>query len=255
MRFGQLVNPNPESDFLWGDVRLARGQIILDPGADTSVSQLTSQLRLLDSSLTANLSQVRPAALPAPPAPFRVELWARGANGGPAQLLSVLGDFDPAAANILDGDTGAVLALAPAAHFGGQVSLAGVWLDSQPAGSARVDTDLDGIPDGYEIRMGFNPRDGQDGLADTDGDGRRNFEEFLVGTNPLVVDAVPLRLTAQLLANGRLRLTWAGGPEIRLQRVPALPATVWEDVLGTAGQSAIELEPADAAGFFRLARP
>lgn len=255
VRFNPLINPNPEDEFLWDNVRLDGGRVILDPGVGVGVGQLAQQLRSLGSVGGLNRSQIRPAAPPAPPEALRVELWAHGTNGGPARLLRVLGNFDPRTADIVDGDTGALLALTPAAEFGGQVSLAGVWLDTQPAGSARLDTDHDGMPDGYEIRTGFNARDNQDGLADSDGDGRRNFEEFLAGTNPLVVDAVPLRLTVTPLADGRLRLTWLGAPEIRLQRVPALSATAWEEVPGSAGQTAIEVEAPEAAGFFRLVRP
>ena len=255
VRFGQHVNPNPEGDFLWDNVRLAGDQVILDPGIGATVGRLTAKLKGLGRIAGANSGRVQRAAEPVPADSIRVELWARGTNGGPARLLRVLGDFDPAKATITDGDTGALLALAPAGEFGGQVSLAGVWLDSQRAGSARVDTDLDGMPDGFEIRAGFNARDAQDGLADTDGDGRRNFEEFLAGTNPRAVDTVPLRLSVVTLPDGRLRLTWFGAPEIRLQRVPALSATVWEEVPGTASRSSLELEPSEASGFFRLARP
>jgi hypothetical protein len=147
------------------------------------------------------------------------------------------------------------LALAPAGEFGGQVSLAGVWLDSQRAGSARLDTDLDGMPDGFEIRAGFNARDSQDGLADSDGDGRRNFEEFLAGTNPRAVDSVPLRLSVLTLPNGRLRLTWFAGPTIRLQRATDPSSSQWDDVADTLGKASLELDSTGATGFFRLARP
>jgi Zn-dependent metalloprotease len=255
VRFGQHVNPNPEGDFLWDNVRLAGDQVILDPGIGVTVGQLTAKLKGLGRIAGGNSGRVQRAAEPGPADSIRVELWARGTNGGPARLLRVLGDFDPAKATITDGDTGALLALAPAGEFGGQVSLAGVWLDSQRAGSARVDTDLDGMPDGFEIRNGFNSRDRQDGLADTDGDGRRNFEEFLAGTNPLAADLLPLRLTVTPLANDRFRLTWFGSPEIRLQRGAAIAAGIWEDVPDTAGKSAIDLDPTAVNGFFRLLRP
>lgn len=255
VRFGQHVNPNPEGDFLWDNVRLAGDQVVLDPGVGVTVGQLSSRLKSLGKIVGANSGRAHPAAEPGATEPYRVELWARGTNGGPARLLRLLGDFDPNTASLVDVDTGAVLRLTPAGQFGGSIRLAGVWGDSQPVGSARWDTDLDGMPDGYEIRMGFNARDNQDGLVDTDGDGRRNFEEFLAGTDPRVANGAPLRLTATMGADGRLRLAWNGGPGIRLQRVGTLPSATWVEVPDTNGQSAYEVSPADASSFFRLARP
>lgn len=45
-------------------------------------------------------------------------------------------------------------------------------------GTAYPDGDRDGIEDGWEQRSGLDPTDPQDGVADTDGDGWTNFEEF-----------------------------------------------------------------------------
>ncbi len=254
VRFGQHVNPNPEGDFLWDNVRLAGDRLMLDPGPGITVGQITAKLRGLGRVAGANSGGIQRAAQPSPET-LRVELWTHGTKGGPARLLRVLGNFDPAQANIIEGDTGAALALAPAATFDGQVSLAGVWHNAQPAGAARIDSDHDGMPDGFEVRAGFNARDNQDGLADTDGDGRRNFEEFLAGTNPRAVDTVPLRLSVLTLPDGRLRLTWFGGPTIRLQRATDPSASQWDDVADTLGKASLELDSAGATGFFRLTRP
>ncbi len=250
VRFGQHVNPNPEGDFLWDNVRLAGDRLMLDPGPGVTVGQITAKLRSLGAA-GANAGGIQRAA-DAAPETLRVELWTHGADGGSPRLLRVLGNFDPAQANIVEGDTGAALALAPAATFDGQVSLAGVWHNAQPAGAARLDSDHDGMPDGFEVRTGFNARDAQDGLADTDGDGRRNFEEFLAGTNPRAVDAAPLRLNAFALPNGSLRLTWSGASGVTLQHAPLLANGPWQDVAGTTGQSEHTATPETAAGFFRL---
>jgi hypothetical protein len=250
VRFGQHVNPNPEGDFLWDNVRLAGDRLMLDPGPGVTVDQITAKLRSLGAA-GANAGGIQRAANAAPET-LRVELWTHGTNGGSPRLLRVLGNFDPAQANIVEGDTGTALALAPAATFDGQVSLAGVWHNAQPAGAARLDSDHDGMPDGFEIRTGFNARDSQDGLADTDGDGRRNFEEFLAGTNPRAVDAAPLRLNAFPLPNGSLRLTWTGAPNVTLQHAPLLADGPWQDVTETIGQSEHTTAPEATAGFFRL---
>ncbi len=45
------------------------------------------------------------------------------------------------------------------------------------------DTDLDGIPDAWELKYGLNPNL-DDAQGDADGDGYSNLEEYLHGTNP-----------------------------------------------------------------------
>lgn len=52
------------------------------------------------------------------------------------------------------------------------------------------DSDGDGLPDVWEIRYGLDPFNPEDALADADGDGLRNFEEFLRKSNPLKKDPV-----------------------------------------------------------------
>jgi hypothetical protein len=44
---------------------------------------------------------------------------------------------------------------------------------------ANWDTDHDGIPDEWETTHGLNPNDARDGIADRDGDGFTNLEEYL----------------------------------------------------------------------------
>lgn len=50
----------------------------------------------------------------------------------------------------------------------------------------NTDTDGDGIPDGWEVQYGLNPRNPSDASADPDGDGFTNLEEYVLGLNPLV---------------------------------------------------------------------
>lgn len=49
---------------------------------------------------------------------------------------------------------------------------------------ARMDTDGDGMPDRYEVKMGLNPLDPTDADKDQDNDGFSNLYEFLVKTDP-----------------------------------------------------------------------
>ena len=48
-----------------------------------------------------------------------------------------------------------------------------------------VDTDSDGMPDGWEVQYGLNPLV-DDGDVDADNDGVTNVEEYLAGTDPLI---------------------------------------------------------------------
>jgi hypothetical protein len=46
------------------------------------------------------------------------------------------------------------------------------------------DTDGDGMPDGWEVANGFEPKSASDGSLDTDADGYTNAEEYQFGRNP-----------------------------------------------------------------------
>ena len=52
------------------------------------------------------------------------------------------------------------------------------------------DRDADGMADAWEVEMGLNPDDPADGVADADGDGWTNFEEYL---HQLAGDGVGMR--------------------------------------------------------------
>jgi hypothetical protein len=55
---------------------------------------------------------------------------------------------------------------------------------AQPSVDYDPDSDGDGMPDRWELAMGFNPNDPSDAHLDADGDGFTNLEEYLHGTNP-----------------------------------------------------------------------
>ncbi len=98
-----------------------------------------------------------------------------------------------------------------------------------------IDTDGDGIPDGWELFYGLN-RNVADATLDTDGDGLDNLREFIAHTNPLSPNST-LRITAvQKPGATTYGLTWQsvagltyrilsapapGGPYTHIQTVPS----------------------------------
>ncbi|MBN1267946.1 MAG: PEGA domain-containing protein [Kiritimatiellae bacterium] len=52
----------------------------------------------------------------------------------------------------------------------------------------RIDTDDDGIPDGWEYFYGYDPNDDSDAYLDEDGDDLVNISEYYAGTNPRLKD-------------------------------------------------------------------
>ena len=49
---------------------------------------------------------------------------------------------------------------------------------------APLDSDSDGMPDEWEQKYGFDPRDASNTSKDKDNDGYTNIEEYLNGTDP-----------------------------------------------------------------------
>jgi len=72
----------------------------------------------------------------------------------------------------------------------------GIWdtaettLGTDPA---KADTDLDGMPDGWEVAYQFNPLSLADAPLDADLDGVTNFAEYQAGTNPRDLGRLQMR--------------------------------------------------------------
>ena len=127
-------------------------------------------------------------------------------------------------------------------------------LASEMAFSARVlgdgeglDTDGDGVPDGWEREHGFNPDLATDAAADEDGDGMSNWAEYRAGTDPRDPQSYLWIKSLALDQNDRaVELRWGsvpgrrytvlrsatlpGGFEPLAERVPATPPeNIWVD--------------------------
>ncbi len=59
---------------------------------------------------------------------------------------------------------------------------------ADPNAIAAYDSELDGLPDYWEVSNGLDPLDFQDAETDADGDGLTNLDEYQFGTNARAVD-------------------------------------------------------------------
>ena len=75
--------------------------------------------------------------------------------------------------------------------------------------TASQDRDSDGMPDDWEAAHGLNPG-ANDALADDDGDGRPNRDEYYADTHPGNSNSM-LRINGVYVAGNALQLVWQGG--------------------------------------------
>jgi len=73
------------------------------------------------------------------------------------------------------------------------------------------DTDLDGIPDWWELSFNLDPTDPADGLLDSDEDGVINVDEFLSGTNPRDNNSV-LTIRVEYFGDNMARISFDAMP-------------------------------------------
>ena len=79
--------------------------------------------------------------------------------------------------------------------------------DTGETDPCAADTDNDGLPDGWEIRFGFDPLVADDPEADPDGDGYSNALECFGGSNPTDPASIPYVLDHRFDSNGNLTQT------------------------------------------------
>jgi hypothetical protein len=134
-----------------------------------------------------------------------------------------------------------------------------VWADppgSAPPDLSLVDTDGDGIPNGWEDARGLSRNDPHDGGRDPDGDGVTSFEEFIADTDPYDANSC-LRLRGVTFSAQRLLLEWTGG-ETATQYVEHACSLngPWQAVHTNHPpmnkRNSIDLPSAGERGFFRI---
>ena len=83
-----------------------------------------------------------------------------------------------------------------------------------------ADTDHDAMPDAWESRFGFSPKDASDGPEDLDGDGYTNVEEFLNETDPTQPDTgAPTAQRPPTVQKGNDRIRGKAARKIQEQRL------------------------------------
>ena len=108
-----------------------------------------------------------------------------------------------------------------------------------PGSANQIDSDLDGLPDAWELAYGLNPQDPADARLDADGDGFTNLQEYLNGTdprvsqNPAILPPVILSENCRMTTNG-FQLQISGQPGRRIAILATEDFVGWLE-LGTTG--------------------
>jgi len=104
--------------------------------------------------------------------------------------------------------------------------------DAPPEDPATVDLDGNGLPDEWE-RLHFG-RVGVDPLADPDGDGFTNLEEYIAGTDPLSADSFFTITTCRINGDNSIDLAWtsAAGRLYSIAATASLTEPDWQVIPG-----------------------
>jgi hypothetical protein len=138
------------------------------------------------------------------------------------------------------------------------------WAASRPT-PGHIDSDLDGLPDQWEIANGLNPESTPlvvvDAMDDPDGDGFTNFQEFLSGTSPRNAQSY-LRFDATVSTGGITKLNFSSAParKYTLQYRDNLSAGSWQPLgliisPSTGGLVEVTDISTNAMRFYRLTTP
>jgi len=144
------------------------------------------------------LNTFTPVALPPGSSFYRLSYYVLLASGEILQtggyFTSAVNIFDLRACTIKAAPTlSARRGVHTAVQFAnGSLLLMGGYINNDGSGDMRstefygfrLDSDVDGMDDGWELANGLDPSRREDAIEDADGDGHTNLQEFLTGTDP-----------------------------------------------------------------------
>ena len=248
------LNAASGTSFVAGDSASASDHLpvlevfLVSPGAPYIFSQSLSALDSTSASLNAALNPNGFATT------WQIELGTTTAYG----LTSATQSLAVETANVNTGINVAGLAPGTAYHFrvvaqNGSGTSAGA--DQTFTTAAFLDSDGDGIPNGWETANGLNPNLAGDALLDADGDGATNRDEFGAGTNPRD-PAGAFRIVSVARAGANVEIAWPSvfGKRYQMQGRDSLATGTWSvlqtNIAGT-GALVIATDSATAQRFYR----
>jgi type VI secretion system Hcp family effector len=121
-----------------------------------------------------------------------------------------------------------------------------------------TDTDLDGMPNAYELSVNLDPNFSDAGV-DRDHDGLTNYQEFLAGTDPRNANSV-FRVRRINLASGQVRITWnsVAGKTYTISAASQVngPYTPVRNVASAGdGETFADFPPSPTRQFYRVSTP
>jgi len=145
--------------------------------------------------------------------------------------------------NLLAGTATSARALATARGWhtsvqfdNGRIMLIGGYLNNDGSGDMRstafyafrLDSDLDGIDDEWELANGMDPTRREDAVEDADEDGHSNLQEFLAGTDPQnPLNALKIEPPQIVLTNMLIRFSSVIGKYYRVEKADAANSGLW----------------------------
>jgi hypothetical protein len=222
---------------------------LVSPGApyisSQSASGIDSKTALLNAAINPNGFSTT----------WRVELGTTNAYGQSSLTQAIAAGT----ANVSTGINVAGLAPGTTYHFRiVSQNNAGIstGADQTFTTAAFLDSDGDGIPNGWEIANGLNANLASDALLDADGDGVSNRGEFAAGTDPRNATSA-LRISSIVKSGADLVISWPSvfGKRYELQSRGSLSTGTWDvlqsNIAGT-GATLSFTDPAAAQRFYRV---
>jgi hypothetical protein len=123
-------------------------------------------------------------------------------------------------------------------------------------GMGPGDSDLDGLPDTWELFYFGNPTNGV-ASTDSDGDGSDNLSEYIAGTNPWDTSSV-LAAATSLQTNGTLYITWPSSTNRTYSVVHSANllsndwAVVWSNLPASPPTNQVLLNTLTNQAFYRI---